>query len=149
MFNFVFRQTKMRIAALVDLCFSKRSLILLPVLLASSAGCAQSWTPDAAIISRLESSIKPGDIPLRYSPGHPPVIDQYARYYFGYMANNHKMIRSKFVLPFHSKMKPAGVYMVGSEREFPIVFDGGCGVMHVVYDVDASLVVSLRCNGDA
>jgi hypothetical protein len=119
------------------------------VLLVSNAGCSQSWAPDAGIISKVESSIKPSDIPLRYSPGHPPVIGQYARYYFGYMANNHRMIRGELVLPFGSKMKPAGIYVVDSQREFPTIFDGGCSVMHVVYDVDAGRLVSLQCNGVA
>ena len=104
---------------------------------------------DAAIISKLESNIKPSDIPLRYLPAHPPIIAQYARYYFGYKADNHRMIRGELILPFRSKMKPAGIYVVGSQREFPTIFDGGCAVIHVVYDVEAGHMISLQCNGDA
>jgi hypothetical protein len=111
------------------------------------SGGAQDWTPDAAIISKLESDIKRSDIPLRYLSGHPPIIAQYARYYFGYKADNHRMIRGELILPFGSKMKPAGIYVVGSQREFPTIFDGGCAVMQVVYDVEAGRMVSLQCNG--
>ncbi len=59
------------------------------------------------------------------------------------------MISGELVLPFGSKMKSAGIYIVSSKREFPTIFDGGCSVMHVVYDVEAGRVVSLQCNGIA
>ena len=59
------------------------------------------------------------------------------------------MIRGELIMPFGLKEKPAGIYVVGSEKEFPMFEDGGCAVMHVVYDVDAGQVVSLRCNGFA
>jgi hypothetical protein len=57
------------------------------------------------------------------------------------------MIRGELALPIGSKMKPAGTYVVGSKREFPMIFDGGCAVMHIVYDVEVSRLVSLQCNG--
>ena len=139
----------MQFAASTGISSLMRSLILLPVLLAPNSVCAQSWTPDVAIISKLETGIKPSDRPLRYSPGHLPVVGQYARYYFGYKANNHRMISGEFVFPFGTKMKPAGIYMVGSERGFPTIFDGGCSVIHVVYDVEEVRMVSLQCNGVA
>jgi hypothetical protein len=125
----------------------KQSFILLLMFLIAIAGCAQNWTPDAATISKLESGIKPSDIPLQYLPGHRPVIAEYARYYFGYTANNHRMIRGELIIPFGSKMKPAGTYVVRSEKEFPMISDGGCAVMHMVYDVEAGHIMSLRCNG--
>jgi hypothetical protein len=124
-----------------------QALILSLMLLMANSGRAQNWTPDAAIISKVESDIKPSDIPLEYPTGHPPIIGHYARYYFGYIgANNHRMISGELVLPW-SKMKAAGIYVVGSQREFPRISDGGCAVMHVVYDVEAGHMVSLQCNG--
>jgi hypothetical protein len=127
----------------------KQSLILSLVFWMTIAGYAQHWTPDVATISKVESSIKPSDIPQQYLPGHRPVIAEYARYYVGYTANNHRMIRGELIMPFGSRMKPAGTYVVGSEKDFPMIFDGGCAVMHVVYDVEAGHIVSLRCNGVA
>ena len=125
----------------------RQSFILSLMFLMTIAGYAQNWTPDAATISKVESGIKPSDIPQQYLPGHRPVIAGYARYYFGYTANNHRMIRGELIMPFGSKMKSAGIYVVASEKEFPMIFGGGCAVIHVVYDVEAGHIVSLRCNG--
>ena len=57
------------------------------------------------------------------------------------------MISGELVLPFGTRMKPAGIYIVEDENEFPTIFDGGCAVMRVVFDVEANHVVSLKCNG--
>ncbi|HEY1215373.1 MAG TPA: hypothetical protein VGE93_17215 [Bryobacteraceae bacterium] len=124
-----------------------RAIIFLLVLLVVNSGCAKGWTPDASIISKMEAGIKPSDIPPRYSPGRPPIIGQYARYYFGYKAHNRRMIHGVLILPFGPKMKPAGIYVVRSQREFPVILDGGCSVMHLVYDLEANQIVSLECNG--
>ena len=77
------------------------------------------------------------------------MIAQYARYYFAYKANNRRMIRGELVRPFGPKMKPPGIYVVRSQKEFPIILDGGCAIMHLVYDVEADQIMSLQCNGDA
>ncbi len=122
-------------------------ILSLVLLVANLVGCAQGWTPDASIISKMEAGIKPSDIPPQYAPGHPPIISQYARYYFGYKAHNRRMIRGELVRSSISEMKPAGIYIVRSQREFPVIFDGGCSVMHLVYDVEAGKIGSLQCNG--
>ena len=68
------------------------------------------------------------------------------------------MIRGELVIPAAasnvvilsgSKMKPVGIYVVGSEKDFPEIFDGGCTVVHVIYAVETAHVVSLKCNGYA
>jgi hypothetical protein len=141
----------------------KRLLILSLIFAANVACAAPNWTPDAATISRLESSIKPGDIPrsgpsTQYPSGHSPLIAEYARYYAGYTAEGHHMIRGELVMPAAlgnvviltgSKTKPVGIYVVGSEKDFPDILDGGCAVVHVIYAVETAHVVSLKCNGYA
>jgi hypothetical protein len=108
-------------------------------------GCATAIrTPDAATISKLESNI---EIPT-FGNEPPPTVSEYARYYAPYMAGDHRMIRGELVRPMGSR-KPAGIYVVGSEKDFPHIFDGGCSVVHVVYDVETASVVSLKCNGYA
>lgn len=121
--------------------------MLFPVLLVTHSGCALQSALEAAVITKLERSITTSDMPRQYLAGQPPVITTYARYYFGYLANGRKMIRGEFVVPFGSGMKPAGVYMVKDATDFPIIDDGGCAVMQVVYDVEAEHIVSLKCNG--
>jgi hypothetical protein len=122
--------------------------LILAAAVTTALGATQSWTPDAATISKLESNIKPGDIP-KFSNGHRPIVTEYARYYAPYTAGNHRMIRGELVRPMASNMKPAGIYVVGSEKDFPLIFDGGCSIVIVVYDVETARVVSLKCNGYA
>ena len=130
----------------------KSFLILSLIFALTGAGSASDWTPDAATISKLESGIKPGDIPKwaaspEYPSGRYPVVADYARYYFGYTADGHRMIRGEWVTPWGSKMKPVGIYVVGSQKDFPVIFDGGCSVVNLVYAVESKRIVSLKCNG--
>ena len=122
--------------------------LILAAAFTTALGATPGWTPDAATISKLESSIKPGDIP-KLGDGHQPLVSEYARYYAPYMAGDHRMIRGELVIPIGSKMKPAGVYVVDSEKDFPHIFDGGCAIVHVVYDVETARLISLKCNGYA
>ena|SRR5271168_2896432 len=122
--------------------------LILATAVTTALGATPGWTPDAATISKLESNIKPGDIP-KFSDGHLPIVTEYDRYYAPYMAADHRMIRGELVIPIGSKMKPAGVYVVDSEKDFPHISDGGCAIVHVVYDVETARVVSLKCNGYA
>jgi hypothetical protein len=128
----------------------KRGIVqlILAAVVTTALGATPAWTPDAATISKLESNIKPEDIP-KFSDGHQPLVTEYARYYAPYMAGDHRMIRGELVIPIGSKMKPAGVYVVDGEKDFPHISDGGCAIVHVVYDVETARVVSLKCNGYA
>lgn len=55
------------------------------------------------------------------------------------------MIGGEFVLPVGPDMKPAGIYTVSSRKGSPTIFDGGCSVMRVTYDVEEDQIVSLQC----
>jgi hypothetical protein len=114
----------------------------------AALGATPGWTPDAATISKLESNIKTGDIP-KLGNGHRPIVTEYARYYAPYMAGDHRMIRGELVRPMDSKMKPVGVYVVDSEKDFPVISDGGCSIVNLVYDVETTHIISLKCNGYA
>jgi hypothetical protein len=41
------------------------------------------------------------------------------------------------------------VYLVRSKKDFPAIFDGGCGIVSIVYSVKPAKIVSLACNGVA
>jgi hypothetical protein len=112
---------------------------------------SQDWTPDSATIGKLESCIKKGDIPDwgRSTKGHSPVIADYARYYTGYMADGQQMVAGEFIVPSGSNSKPAGVYVVRSRKDFPLIYDGGCSIVNIVYSVKLGKIVSLACNGVA
>jgi|SRR6185312_4838531 len=110
---------------------------------------AQKWSPDRAMIQKLESGIQPTDFPKRGYVGKPPVLTEYARYYAGYRKNSHRLIAGEFVLHEDAGDKAAGVYVVASQKDFPQIADGSCSVIHVLYDLDTSRITSLTCNGRA
>jgi hypothetical protein len=60
-----------------------------------------------------------------------------------------RMIRGEFVLlnAFDSNKRPE-VYIV-AEDGLPVVSDGGCSVVNLLYDLKTSRTVSLSCNGIA
>jgi hypothetical protein len=100
---------------------------------------AQPWQPDTAEISKLEA----GDFPRL---GHSPDLSTYARYYAGISENGHHLIVGE-LLTLVGDSRTAGVHIVAGEKDFPVIFDGGCSVMHIRYDVDTSQIISLICNG--
>jgi hypothetical protein len=91
------------------------------------------WRPDASDIEKLERRVEASD---------PVKVVAYARYYSGFLSRSHHIIRGDYV---KFGYKP-GVYV---DETAPDIFDGGCGVFHVVYDVDADVVLSHYCNGTA
>jgi hypothetical protein len=108
---------------------------------------AQRSTPDSIEIAKLEAKIKPIDISR--DPSEPKNdLAKYARYYFEYTKNSERLIVGEFLRGGMSG-KPPGIYFVHSEKEFPIIYDGGCSVIHVVYSATKERIVSLECNGYA
>ena len=57
------------------------------------------------------------------------------------------MIRGEFIVPTDDR-KP-GVYPVGRAEDFPSMFDGGCAVVNLLYDVAAKRITAIACNGYA
>jgi len=109
---------------------------------------AQNWTPSADEIAKLEASIRPGLIP-KWGDGHSPSVSEYVRYYTGSTADGgDKVIRAEFVAPFRPAQTP-GIHIVSSKREFPIISDGGCGIVNLVYSIKEQRIISMRCNGVA
>jgi hypothetical protein len=106
---------------------------------------AQSWTPDSKTVTALDVSVK---VPGGY--GHAPIpLKKYLRYYAGATINGRRMIRGEFLLfdAFDSSKRP-GIYIV-AEDGLPSVFDGGCSVVNLLYDLETARIVSISCNGIA
>ncbi|MBN1507273.1 MAG: hypothetical protein JW955_10530 [Sedimentisphaerales bacterium] len=40
-------------------------------------------------------------------------------------------------------------YAGPSGNDFTLIFDGGCGVVRVIFDAQTETVVSIDCNGEA
>lgn len=71
-------------------------------------------------------------------------VGQYKRYYAVTFLQGRRTIKGLFV-----RDDEPGVYPVASDAEFPAILDGGCGVVHVLYDVEAERILELHCNGVA
>ncbi len=130
----------------------------LSVLNAMTAHAADSelpyWKPGKRIIAKL-------DFAFRNSStwrGAPPVFDNYYRYYAGVTIKGRRMIRAEFTeFPNSTKIvnneiefyQDGPAVQVVPVDKFPNIFDGGCGVVNMLYDVDADRMVWQRCNGVA
>jgi len=110
------------------------------------------WKPGKKVIAKL-------DFAFRNSPrwhGTPPEFDDYFRYYAGVTIKGRRMIRAEFTdFPNSTRIvkneiefyQDGPAVQVVSLDKFPSVFDGGCGVVNMLYDVDADRMVWLHCNG--
>ena len=67
----------------------------------------------------------------------------YHRYYAGRVEGKSYIVTGVFV-----NSHEAGVTIVLYEQ-LPLIFDGGCDVITVKYNLVEKRVVSMRCNGDA
>jgi hypothetical protein len=128
---------------------NKASLLTgsLAISLLSAIVQAQAWSPDSAAIKKLEADIQSSNPPKLGGKVHD--LTDYARYYAGYTEGGHRMIAGEFVIQRWANQKPAGVYIVANQGKFPVIFDGGCGIVNLVYDVDTSKLLSFNCNGVA
>ena len=111
------------------------AIFLVQPLSAADAG----WTPTRADIVRLENGLK-----LPIAPSPPGPLKDYARYYAGIVQNRHHMIRGELIA-FDAAQR--GSVHITSEDKFPVIMDGGCGVVNLLYDVETAKTVSIGCNG--
>jgi hypothetical protein len=111
------------------------AVFLVQPLCAADAG----WSPTQADIMRLENGLK---LPMAPSPSGP--LKDYARYYAGIVQNGHRMIRGELVA-FDAAQR--GHVHITTEDKFPVIMDGGCGVVNLLYDVETGKTVSIGCNG--
>jgi len=108
---------------------------------------AQNWSPTESDIARLEAGIKLEAIP-RWDK-RLPSLSGYARYYAGSTANGEQVIDGELVVPVGAAAYKPGIHILQSKQRFPMIFDGGCAVIHLVYSVRQQRITSIRCNGFA
>ncbi len=124
--------------------FFMLSISLAMALSVSVRAADVEWTPGAKDIAKLESVVNLSSATL-ISPGSKPPahLSEYARIYAGVTIHGRRMIRGVLLLG-----TPTGASVV-RETMLPEIMDGGCGIIYLLYDVEASRVASLRCNGVA
>lgn len=122
------------------------------------------WKPGKTTIAKLDFAFRNAGL----WKGSPPDTGKYSRYYAGVTIKGRRMVRAEFAMPVYVNVvcrrtsagdalecdqahvgspKPR-VYFV-PEDKFPSLFDGGCSVVNMLYDVDADRLVSIACNGVA
>ncbi len=100
-----------------------------------------SWTPTRSDIAHLEQGL---ELPLVPTPSGP--LKDYERFYAGITQNGHRMIRGELVA-LGVMPQERGQVHITSEDKFPVVMDGGCGIVNLLYDVESAKVVHIGCNG--
>lgn len=71
-------------------------------------------------------------------------MDRYARYYRGVLSKGHHFIAAYYVI-FPGLQR--GRHL--NESAPDEIMDGGCDVVHFVYEVETSATHGLWCNGEA
>lgn len=81
-------------------------------------------------------------------------LSTYARFYAGAPPKGSHRITGLLLRSFSVRSMPdldrsAGVTIVDKPGDWPDVADGGCGVIHVTYNLATDEVIELQCNGVA
>jgi hypothetical protein len=106
---------------------------------------AQQWNPSLAQVSEVEASIKLDKLEY-WKISKLPSISGYERYYTGIDSSGEKLILGELVLPAVTRGK-ATIHIVSSRRNFPMIDDGGCSVINLVYSERLKAITSISCNG--
>jgi len=127
----------------------KRLIFPILVIFVGFTGVAssQNWNPSDAEIAKVEASIKLDQLPY-WKISKLPSLTGYERYYAGSTLNGEKVIFGELVFPFDSKSKPS-VHIVARKSGFPVIMDGSCAIVNLVYSVKGQKIVSIQCNGRA
>jgi hypothetical protein len=96
---------------------------------------AGQWKPSKSQVEELEKHL--------VSPA-PHDLSQSSRFYFGYKDGQRRVIRGEIM-----SWNPQEDTKIHITPNFPIVKDGGCGVIHLDYDPESERITSIQCNGDA
>lgn len=92
------------------------------------------WTPDAALIAKLEASVK-----IRGFPGARQYeLAQYDRYYAGVTYNGQRQVTGRLIIPPNREDNPATGIHVTDEKYLPNLHGYGCANVHVTYYVESN-----------
>jgi hypothetical protein len=94
------------------------------------------WKLTEADAAQLEAHVT---LPASARP-----IAEYARYYSGLVSHGHH-----FIAAYYVRFPGFGRGRHLNEPAPDEVMDGGCGVIHFVYEVEAAATRGLWCNGEA
>lgn len=102
------------------------------------SGCSDENSvaqPSKAEVEAIEKSV--------VLPDDAEPLLKYARHYAGLNRGSHRIIRGIYILGDET-----GV-LIKTTEELPVVFDGGCNVVTVEYDVSSASFLEVSCGGEA
>ena len=107
---------------------------LLTVVLSAAAPVPKptAWQPRPADIAALERGLT---MPAGARP-----LASFRRHYAGVIVDGRRIIRGTFI------GGKAGIVVVTSVADLPVICDGGCGIVSVWYDL-ATATSKAQCNG--
>ena len=104
----------------------------------ASIGCAaaeSAWTPDRKVIEEVEHTVS---LPAGAKPNV-----QYSRYYAGAVRNGTRVVVGTWITGLDVSR------IVRTEADLPVIYDGGCGIVNIEYDLKRHRFVKVYCNGVA
>jgi hypothetical protein len=104
----------------------------------TSMGCAaaeSAWGPDRKVIEEIEHTVS---LPA----GAKPIV-QYSRYYAGAMRHGVRVVVGTWITGLDVSR------IVPSEADLPVIYDGGCDIVNIEYDVKRHRFIKIYCNGVA
>jgi hypothetical protein len=99
------------------------------------------WTPDAAMIAKLEAEIKIFALPKQAT--YP--VTQFDRYYAGVTIKGGREIRGRLILPPDREDSPKTGIHITDVKYLPQLRGGGCANVYVTYYVDKDFT-SAQCD---
>ncbi len=112
----------------------------------TDAGVPQSeqphWQPDDAVAARMETEIREF---LHRTHSSLPDLSQYSRYYWGVTLDGAPRIRGRIL---QLTARETGIHLASDGDNGPVVSDGGCGNIHVEYDVESATLKRCACDGE-
>jgi hypothetical protein len=118
----------------------------LGLLLATSALAATKleWVPDRASVALADAEAMKLGLPEGFGP-----VSTYIRYYWGAVRSGHRIVGGILISPVAMRLmnrvatQSVNIVPQGTASGFA---DGGCMVINVEYDVDASKLTQSDCN---
>jgi len=119
----------------------------------------EAWIPQTADLDGLEASLRSylsGQMGKTSMTG-PPMdsgfvlanLRRYNREYSGFYRGGSRYIFCNMFLFWGIGTSYVSEYGGPSGGEFTIIYDGGCGVVRVIFDAQTKTVVNIDCNGEA
>lgn len=109
-----------------------------------------AWTP-------LESNIRQLERKLRV-PDQNYELKEYVRHYWGTIEKETKILNAHYHIPFEEYTGRdftidgtgmADTIIINSVTGPPVIFDGGCSVLRIRWNMKSRELISINCNGVA